>query len=1036
MKRKSYLYSGYSVVGIVTLFHSLFSSKKDQTEAHNQQYAAILCNLSFLTTSRAEFVSQGSIALLATLIASTTAKNTLLCCATALCNAAVEALEAQTPILDILIPLSNTQHMDITLCCAMAFSRLASYEKTYRKTLTTCLELAPTLTKMMRSGHEEIQIHATVALCNLACEVPVSRSSSGSKMWKAGTIPDFIVNSLLRINSESTKEICAKALFNLLTHEPTIRQNMIDQGVLYALVKLARLESHDIRSLCVTALHNLSCYGDDLDSLMEINVTQVITKMCESESTLANAELEDEDHHAHGSSVSRSKTNGALASNNHNNNHNNNNDDDDDDDDDGQIWNKLAACLNNIARKEVYGSKLVEGGTLAAVQILVKNVDATGLLYCASILCYLSFTRESALEMIKTSSTVSVLHQFMTSTDTKLCVLGLQTLCNLSCLEEYHDRMIQSGILPTILARMRCGGDHPAKGGKQQSKSEQHNLISSTCCAILLNLNRTLEHGQYCIQQGIVEALEYMLVHYQDQFDPTTTDTIFNHISCLMTHFTQFESLYFQLLSRGIIRIYAIVSCKRTDDDHGARLAVLDRCLVGLSHLSRYHQVSSQPPKPELRRDSGIDEELLTTAADESEVISVQEGKEEDTAQVVVSDTNENETLRFVEDGILNVLEAIIEAQTTTTVIPTLVARQCAMILRHISLSPVTQESLSQRHAHLVSFIGPLTQVQDRDTLRSCAIFFYNVINHSPESGPNAAQSAQAAYISMLIRLSQFGNVEIRQICAITLVHLNSDALQEQPSNDEEDLSEDHDVVLVRSRATQDQIKNGMVSTLVSMLDMDQPTVKKIDKLTHAFAPKSQPPRREPVNDALMYVSGSRFDVSGSTKPGLWSIQESALDEKQYIPVQPKTYLTMLHSSSADASSTIQDQMMGGQFAMMHVADRKITVSANSLASESKDLETETQAAANPLDSSRHLSFRTTPSPLVSNQDDHKSRTGAPLGTVEVSLTAPRGNPASGKSPTASSSGKKKSSEVQKPEAARSRKTTYTRPGRHLNKKK
>ncbi|KDO29401.1 hypothetical protein SPRG_05938 [Saprolegnia parasitica CBS 223.65] len=242
--------------------------KVAKTPELNTRVAAMLANLSFCTDAHAQMLQDDVLKLLRRLSASSAAtKDLQLASAAALCNLAVPGLvHSGQAILNLLIDLSHTPHADIALVCSLAYSKLAA-DASLREALTKCVELPPTLVVMMRSGIEEIQIHCAAALCGMACE---RGAKTNKHMWKEGTVSDFIVNSLLRINSDSTKVVCAKVLFNVLTHDDC-RLAMIKDGVLYALIKLARLESLEIRILCVTALYNLSCDATMVPSLMEAN---------------------------------------------------------------------------------------------------------------------------------------------------------------------------------------------------------------------------------------------------------------------------------------------------------------------------------------------------------------------------------------------------------------------------------------------------------------------------------------------------------------------------------------------------------------------------------------------------------------------------------------------------------------------------------------------------------------------------------------------------------------------------------------------
>ncbi|GLE07678.1 hypothetical protein PINS_up018281 [Pythium insidiosum] len=126
------------VDAVKTLFNIF--QRPTKNEELMKQCAAIVANLTFEIDSRSRVVDDGCVRLLRKLMASTS-RDALLCCSTACCNLAAEALE-KTPILSMLIDLSSSAHTSITLNCAIAFSKLAS-NAVYRPVLTKCAELYP-----------------------------------------------------------------------------------------------------------------------------------------------------------------------------------------------------------------------------------------------------------------------------------------------------------------------------------------------------------------------------------------------------------------------------------------------------------------------------------------------------------------------------------------------------------------------------------------------------------------------------------------------------------------------------------------------------------------------------------------------------------------------------------------------------------------------------------------------------------------------------------------------------------------------------
>ncbi|CAK4624690.1 hypothetical protein LEN26_013791 [Aphanomyces euteiches] len=413
----------------------------------NLRAAATICNMAFCPTlDLLQRMLDEEVLKLVRRLGSNSAnhRELTLCCSTALCNLAVPALQTSgSTLVNMLIELSHTPHAEIAFVCAISFSKLASAASGMREMLAKVADLPPTLTVMMRSGIEDVQIHCAAALCGLACE----RGVKGSRhMWKEGTITDFIVNSLLRINSDSTKEVCARVLFNLLTHEDC-RSFMIKDGVLYALVKLARLDSVEIRTLCVTALYNLSTDAAMVSVLMDINVAHVIAKMCDSEF-------------------------------NHVDNR-----------------RRLAACLTNVALHGGLEAKLMEGGGLNAVLVLCDQGDVDCMRYGASVLSSLSGVASNC-DGLATPAALELVLKMTAAKDKYQCLFALHAICNVSCVAALHDKIEEA---ETIAAIVRVLGE-----------SDDHEILE-TCSKVLCNLAFHPKHHATIIKHHYVQILVDML---------------------------------------------------------------------------------------------------------------------------------------------------------------------------------------------------------------------------------------------------------------------------------------------------------------------------------------------------------------------------------------------------------------------------------------------------------------------------------------------------------------------------------------------
>ncbi|CCI49144.1 unnamed protein product [Albugo candida] len=415
-------------------------TRTNRTEDAISWCAAILANLTFDASCRKHFIEIGCVRLIRKLMHSVT-KDTLLCCATAACNLAGEALE-KTAVLSILIDLSTSQHTIIINTCAIALYKLAAKENS-RSALSKTPEVFPTLISMMRSGNENVQIRSAATLCNLAME----KNTRTRHIWTEGTVPNFIVNALLRVNSATTKEICACALYNLLTHDEH-RISHIKDGVLYALIKLSRLDSKRIQILCVDALYNLSCEHTMLECLMEVNVAQVVTKICENESS------------------------------------------------DQEIRRVLAACLMNLSSPSRVRVSLVENGALVAVSKLLQCKVTSTLSYCAATLSNLS-SEGSNCEAMVTNNLPKGLLDLASCSDRQQSTLAINALCNMSRIATLHERLDEAGIFQKVVAIiLNC----------------EEEEIQSACMYVLYNFAGSTMLRKKLIRSDIVAGMQHMLL--------------------------------------------------------------------------------------------------------------------------------------------------------------------------------------------------------------------------------------------------------------------------------------------------------------------------------------------------------------------------------------------------------------------------------------------------------------------------------------------------------------------------------------------
>ena len=102
------------------------------------------------------------------------------------------------------------------LRCAVAFANL-SYEVTVQRMMVES-GVVPIIAELSNSYSEDNQLYCAKALCNLGCHF-----GSEVKIVEQGGVSALMMICMVRAVNHSSKQVCAKALLNLLIPEVSIR---------------------------------------------------------------------------------------------------------------------------------------------------------------------------------------------------------------------------------------------------------------------------------------------------------------------------------------------------------------------------------------------------------------------------------------------------------------------------------------------------------------------------------------------------------------------------------------------------------------------------------------------------------------------------------------------------------------------------------------------------------------------------------------------------------------------------------------------
>ncbi len=161
-------------------------------------------------------------------------------------------------VLLVLLDLSHLEDMLTRRRVVIALSHLTQDETIL--TALMKLEDTPTCIKMLISlPDEQMRRGCSAILCNLA-----SKSGCEKQLISAGIIPTLLVTALITTDEKETKELCLKALINLMCDKSSYNA-MVKDGIIWGLSSLALIDSKDMLFLCAQALCNLSTqYARDM----------------------------------------------------------------------------------------------------------------------------------------------------------------------------------------------------------------------------------------------------------------------------------------------------------------------------------------------------------------------------------------------------------------------------------------------------------------------------------------------------------------------------------------------------------------------------------------------------------------------------------------------------------------------------------------------------------------------------------------------------------------------------------------------------
>mmetsp|Transcript_22412 Transcript_22412/g.26438 ORF Transcript_22412/g.26438 Transcript_22412/m.26438 type:complete len:1465 (-) Transcript_22412:205-4599(-) len=353
--------------------------------------ASTLLNLSNLPEGRQSMVSDDAVRC-AIELSSIPSKNTRFACAGCLMNLAVVEDALDSGLVPALKDLAKTDDVATLLRVSTAFAFLSSQKKA-RGAMCAEPGMSMVLNSMMRSGHEDTQVESATCLTNM--------TTLADWEWGKCCLDDFIVIALLRTNSERTKLLCTKVLFNVLV-DPNTRASMINKGVLYALMRISQLHNVYIHQICVQAVFNLSCQKSMHPSLHDNQVAPMLSAMTRVAQRVS-------------------------------------------------MRVDLANALANLSSEGGHEHQLVTEGGLSVFKQLIKQPDINTKLALVRFLANVSTSTSVLALLVADAEVLDGLLKLVKSDVEALLNRACLALCNITCAVAAHKSLTDGGTIETLV---------------------------------------------------------------------------------------------------------------------------------------------------------------------------------------------------------------------------------------------------------------------------------------------------------------------------------------------------------------------------------------------------------------------------------------------------------------------------------------------------------------------------------------------------------------------------------------------------------
>ena len=423
--------------------------------------------------------------------------------------------------LTALINLATMDDESTRLRCALAFANL-SCEPTVQGIMIE-QNVLPILKKLSNSYSEDNQLFVAKALCNLSCHV-----GSEKKMIEQDCVSALMMIGMVRSVHHITKQVCAKALLNLLSEESL--EKLCEEGLVSTISSFSKLDDEPSMRICAQVFNFLSSNEIGRSKLVEkkaalfgllnlLKSTILTTKVIVGK-TICNLLCNEDSQEAtvDVGAVAHLEKIATLG----------------DSDSEKDCARAFFLICGSTANRQM----IVDVGSTSAIILLARSPNVETRSFAVKVIGVLAQYEDTRMELLNNNVVLALVSLTeIEGIDAEIMAITAKALCNLSLVGAFSGRMVQEGVVQALMRiQNKVGGSGKIAG------------LIANCIRSMVGSKETLD---LMVEDGAIELLGIICRFTGDWAESVLYDSA---LACFKFAIDG-EGLRQQLVKRGALTI-------------------------------------------------------------------------------------------------------------------------------------------------------------------------------------------------------------------------------------------------------------------------------------------------------------------------------------------------------------------------------------------------------------------------------------------------------------------------------------------------